>query len=146
MYVNVGSHPGNLEGRPAWLEAYGCMPGVRIEREIMLNTYNKISSDYNYWERWIWGCDFPMFPMSASRLGKPEDAIEWLLFDTHRNTYLANMANIGGTTPYFPANGGLLWAIAMMCAGWDGAPDHHAPGFPDNVQWTVKCEGLNPAL
>ncbi|MFA5817221.1 MAG: hypothetical protein WC865_16570 [Bacteroidales bacterium] len=37
------------------------------------------------------------------------------------------------------------WA-AMMAAGWDGAPDKNAPGFPDNGQWVVKWEGLKRAL
>jgi hypothetical protein len=41
-------------------------------------------------------------------------------------------------------NGGLLTAVAMMAAGWDGAPDIYAPGFPKNEYWKVKWEGLNP--
>ncbi len=48
--------------------------------------------------------------------------------------------------PYFPGNGGLLYAVAMMAAGWDGAPDVHAPGFPQDGSWTVKWEGLKKAL
>jgi hypothetical protein len=39
---------------------------------------------------------------------------------------------------------GLLTAIAMMAAGWDGAPQRHAPGFPDNGRWQVRWEGLKP--
>jgi len=35
---------------------------------------------------------------------------------------------------------------AAMAAGWDGAPDKNAPGFPDNGQWVVKWEGLKRAL
>ncbi|MHC4884252.1 MAG: hypothetical protein ACYTGH_04115 [Planctomycetota bacterium] len=27
-------------------------------------------------------------------------------------------------------------------AGWDGAPERPAPGFPDNGQWTVRQEGI----
>jgi hypothetical protein len=30
-----------------------------------------------------------------------------------------------------------------MAAGWDGAPDRHAPGFPENGQWTVSWENLH---
>jgi hypothetical protein len=52
----------------------------------------------------------------------------------------------GGPYPYFPANGGLLYAIALMAAGWDGAPNIPAPGFPnDGVSWKVRYEGLNKA-
>jgi len=36
--------------------------------------------------------------------------------------------------------------VAMMAAGWDGAPDKNAPGFPDDGSWTVRLEGLKPAL
>lgn len=36
--------------------------------------------------------------------------------------------------------GGLLYAVAMMSAGWDGAPDKPAPGFPDDESWIVKYE------
>ena len=37
-------------------------------------------------------------------------------------------------------------ATAMMAAGWDGAPaGKNAPGFPDDGNWVVKWEGLNPA-
>jgi hypothetical protein len=34
----------------------------------------------------------------------------------------------------------------MMAAGWDGAPARPAPGFPDVGRWTVRWEGLKPAL
>ena len=30
----------------------------------------------------------------------------------------------------------------MMAAGWDGAPDGDAPGFPRDGSWTVRWEGL----
>lgn len=54
-----------------------------------------------------------------------------------------------------PASGGLLYAVAMMAAGWDppsqgygaagGGPDKHAPGFPDDGSWVVKWGGLKKA-
>ncbi len=31
---------------------------------------------------------------------------------------------------YLPGNGGLLTAVAMMAAGWDGAPDVASSGIP----------------
>lgn len=30
----------------------------------------------------------------------------------------------------------------MMAAGWDGAPDRPAPGFPADGTWKVHTEGL----
>jgi hypothetical protein len=44
---------------------------------------------------------------------------------------------------YLPGNGGLLTAVAMMAAGWDGGPDVPAPGFPRDGRWTVRSEGLS---
>ena len=29
-----------------------------------------------------------------------------------------------------------------MAAGWDGAPEGHAPGFPADGRWQVRWEGL----
>ena len=46
---------------------------------------------------------------------------------------------------YLPGNGGLLYAVAMMAAGWDGAPDRSSPGFPDDGSWVVNWEGLKKA-
>jgi hypothetical protein len=45
----------------------------------------------------------------------------------------------GGPFPYFPSNGALLTAVAMMAAGWDGSKGV-APGFPKNGMWLVKYE------
>jgi hypothetical protein len=44
---------------------------------------------------------------------------------------------------YFPSNGGLLLAVGLMAAGWDGesAPQ---PGFPKDGRWMVRSEGLRP--
>jgi len=88
-----------------------------------------------------------MVAMCAARLGEPERAIDALLLDTPKNKYRLNGHNHQrpGLTIYLPGNGGLLYAVAMMAAGWDGAPHQPSPGFPANGQWTVRCEGLRPA-
>lgn len=44
---------------------------------------------------------------------------------------------------YFPSNGSLLAAVAMMAGGWDGSKGP-APGFPKDGKWTVKAEGFKP--
>lgn len=41
---------------------------------------------------------------------------------------------------YFPSNGGLLLAVALMAGGWDGQGGL-APGFP-RKGWKVRAEGL----
>ena len=59
------------------------------------------------------------------------------------NTYLNDGHNYqdGRLTIYLPGNGGLLAAIAMMCAGYDGSTVPN-PGIPKNGKWKVKWEGL----
>ena len=102
------------------------------------------------WETWhwdrTWGWDCPWMAMAAARVGEPRLAVEALLKDTARNRFDERGINLGGPCPYLPGNGGLLYAIAMMAAGWEGAPDKPAPGFPDDGSWCVKWEGLKPAL
>jgi protein-glucosylgalactosylhydroxylysine glucosidase len=81
--------------------------------------------------------------MAAARMGKPQLAVEILLKDIKKNSYTVNGIN---DCWYFPGNGGLLYAVAMMAAGWNGAPDKNAPGFPDDGTWVVKWEALKKAL
>jgi hypothetical protein len=45
---------------------------------------------------------------------------------------------------YFPSNGGLLLAVALMARGWDGQAGA-ALGFP-KIGWKVRTEGLLPSL
>jgi hypothetical protein len=144
-YVEVESYPDNWTGRPALLEAFGCMPGVRVQRGPMEKTFQKVAGNLGAWK--LWGCDFPMFAMTAARLGKPKAAVDMLLVDHARNRYLPNghMPQGRRLEAYLPTNGGLLWAVALMAAGWDGGPAGHAPGFPANGQWIVRWEGLHPA-
>ena len=86
--------------------------------------------------------------MTAARVGRPDLAINALLMDVQKNIYLFNGHNYqdGRLTIYLPGNGGLLTAAAMMAAGWEGAPQIHAPGFPQDGNWIVKYEGLRPTL
>ena len=81
--------------------------------------------------------------MAAARVGRPDIAIDALLLDVQKNTYLNNGHNYQSERLplYLPGNGGLLTAIAMMAAGWDGSPNVHAPGFPQNG-WKVNYENL----
>jgi hypothetical protein len=85
--------------------------------------------------------------MSAARNGDVNQAIEWLLHPLFEFDDVG--MPIGGVrvpTPYFPGSGALLYAVAMMAAGWDGSHGHgNAPGFP-NQNWTVRVEGLSKAL
>ena len=122
----------------------GILPGIKADRETMRRTLHKIMTDWDWQSTWGW--DFPMIAMTAARLGEPDIAINILLKDTVKNTYLVNGHNyLSDRLPiYLPGNGALLTAISMMAAGWDGAPDTHAPGFPKDGRWDVKWENLRP--
>ncbi len=82
--------------------------------------------------------------LTAARLGEADTAINTLLMDTPKNSYLINGHNYKDQylPIYLPGNGSLLATVAMMAAGWDGAPAIHAPGFPQDGTWTVSWEGL----
>ena len=83
--------------------------------------------------------------MSAARVGEPELAVEAFFVDTVKNTWLPNGHNYQrpNLPLYLPGNGGLLLAVAMMAAGWDGCPPVQAPGFPQDGSWEVAVEGIH---
>ena len=130
---------------PAVLGALSFVPGPQIDPTTMRNTLDWIWQNWNWPGTWGW--DYPMLAMTAARLGEPERAIDALLLNTPKNHYGLNghVYQRPNLTIYLPANGGLLYATALMAAGWDGAPKRHAPGFPNNGQWTVRWENLRVA-
>jgi hypothetical protein len=129
---------------PSMLGAYGVLPGDGVDRETMRRTLFKTMKEWK-WDQ-TWGWDYPMTAMTAARLGETGVAVEALLMQTEKNRYLPNGHNWqrANLPCYLPGNGGLLYAVAMMAGGWQGAPRKHAPGFPDT--WTVGSEGLNTSL
>lgn len=131
---------------PALIGAYGMLPGDGVDIPTMQRTLDKVEQVWQFHETWGW--DFPMLAMTAARLGKPEKALDYLLSYATEFAFEDHGFVGGGRAPfpYFPGNGGLLYAVAMMAAGWDGAPDVHAPGFPQDGSWIVKWEGLKKAL
>ena len=86
-----------------------------------------------------------MTAMNAVRVGEPEKAIDALMMNKRTNTYLKNGHNFQDNRlrVYLPGNGGLLTAVALMCAGWDGCETEN-PGFPKNGLWDVRWEGISP--
>ena len=127
---------------PSVLAAFGVMPSTgQVNNTLMKNTFNWIWNDWSWKDTWGW--DFPMTAMSATRLNMPEKAIDALLMNVQTNTYLPNGNNYQDDRLriYLPGNGGLLTAISMMTAGYDGATQA-MPGIPKNEKWKVKWEGL----
>ncbi|WP_394707655.1 hypothetical protein [uncultured Bacteroides sp.] len=128
----------------AVLGALGILPMNKlIRKDYMKNTLHWIWDHWN-WDK-TWGWDYPMTAMNAARLGEPEKAVGALLMDKRTNTYLVNGHNYQDERLriYLPGNGGLLTAVAMMCAGWDGCTVKN-PGFPKDGTWNVRWEGLTP--
>ncbi|WP_300725288.1 hypothetical protein [uncultured Bacteroides sp.] len=129
----------------AVLGAVGILPynENQVNLDYMKNTLHWV------WNKWswnkTWGWDYPMTAMNAARLGEPDKAVGALLMDKRTNTYLVSGHNYqdGRLRIYLPGNGGLLTAVAMMCAGWDGC-DGVNPGFPKDGRWNVRWEGLKP--
>ncbi|MFS0725776.1 glycoside hydrolase family 65 [Paenibacillus sp. 1P07SE] len=103
---------------PSMVGALGLLPGSLVDKTVMKNTLLKVKDCWE-WDS-AWGWDFPMCAMTAARLGEPELAVDFLLLDAKKNTYLPNGHNYQrpGLSAYLPGNGGLLAAVAMMAAGW----------------------------
>ncbi|WP_020619457.1 hypothetical protein [Paenibacillus daejeonensis] len=136
---------------PSMVGALGLLPGTLVDKTVMKNTLLKVKDSWE-WDS-AWGWDFPMCAMTAARLGEPALAVDFLLMEATKNTYLPSGHNYQrpGLSAYLPGNGGLLTAVAMMAAGWaDGAEatqgiNQGGPGFPSEG-WNVRWEGLKPWL
>jgi protein-glucosylgalactosylhydroxylysine glucosidase len=136
------TNPEYRTDHPSVFAALGVMPATgQVDNAIMQNTFDWIWKNWTWRDTWGW--DFPMTAMTATRLGMPEKAIDALLMPIQTNTYLPNGHNYQDERLriYMPGNGGLLTAIAMMVAGYDGAKEL-MPGIPKNGLWKVKWEGL----
>lgn len=127
---------------PSVLGAFGMLPETTLlDKTIMKNTFKLVWDTWS-WDK-TWGWDFPMTAMSAARLNLPERAIDALFMNVRTNTYLKNGHNFQDERLrlYLPGNGGVLTAVAMMCAGWDGSTTEN-PGFPKDGSWKVQSEGF----
>jgi hypothetical protein len=128
---------------PVVLATYGFLPATKgLDTARMAVTYRWIEENWDWPSTWGW--DYPLVAMSATRLGLPQKAVDALLMPEKKNTYLSNGHNFQDDRLrlYLPGNGGLLSAIALMCAGYDGGPGPN-PGFPQDGKWRVHWEGLN---
>lgn len=142
--VNTYSDVRFTSDHPAVLGAVGMLPmSSLVRKDYMENTLSWIWEHWN-WDK-TWGWDFPMVAMNAARMGNPEMAVAALLMDKRTNTYLVSGHNYQDERlrVYLPGNGGLLTAVAMMCAGWDGCTTPN-PGFPKDGKWNVVWENLAP--
>lgn len=146
VYTAIETAPYTIrQDHPSMVAALGVVPQTPlIDPNLMARTLDGVMQDWDWPSTWGW--DYPMLAMTAARLGEPEQAIDALFIDAQKNRYLANGHNYQSARlpVYLPGNGGLLTAVAMMAAGWDGCPDRPSPGFPDDGRWNVRWEGLRP--
>lgn len=126
---------------PGLTGAYGMLPGDGVDKEVFARTMDKVAATWNFDRTWGW--DFPMMAMAAARSGKQEEAINYLLHPSGGFQFDEHGLATGGPFPYFPSNGGLLSAVAMMAGGWDGSTGL-TPGFPKDGNWTVRAENFVP--
>jgi len=138
----VGRVPKYLDrGHPDPIGGFAFVPFVEgVDSQIAADTVRHIEKTWNWGTCWGW--DYPWSAMAAARTGQPDLAVDLLLSEAKKNSY--SVRGINGDW-YFPGNGGVLYAEAMMAAGWDGCPERDAPGFPDDGQWNVRWEGLKKA-
>lgn len=119
---------------PDMVGVYGMLPPIEtVNPRTAHDTLCKV------WQTWqkdrIWGWDFPWIAMCATRTGEPEIAVEAMLSGDIDIIGASGM----GSYPYLPANGGILFAAAMMAVDRDG---QSAPGFPKDGKWTVHAENI----
>lgn len=141
---------------PSMLLSYGFLPPdttrqnenatskTYVSPDIIKNTLKKVFSSWDFESMWGW--DFALMAMTAVRLGEKETAIDILLKETPKNTYVAsgnNYQKLRNDLPlYLPGNGSLLLAVALMTAGYEGC-EEDLPGFPKNGQWVVEYENIS---
>jgi hypothetical protein len=149
IYLSAESAPDSYTNlpfysdHPAVFGALGFLPESRVVNKKTMNaTFDYIWDHWN-WKK-TWGWDFPLVAMTATRLGRPDKAVDALFMDIPTNTYLANGHNYQDKRLrlYLPGNGGILAAVAMMCAGYEGCESEN-PGIPKDGKWKVKWEGLS---
>ena len=128
---------------PSMLAMYGVLDSEKVNKKIMSATLDKVLEVWD--KKTFYGWDFPMMAMTACRLGRFADAVDLLLMDSPKNTYMENgynrMVGDDALPLYLPGNGGLLLAVAMMAAGYG---DKKGLSFPDG--FNVKVEGISPYI
>lgn len=149
-YVPLYDENGNIRSRVSGtstenLLAYGMLPANRLfNEENMLKTLESANERWG-WTRGNFSWNYPSLALNATRLGRPDIAVRAVNMNGRSDLLLPSGNNYRSTTlrMYLPGNGGILLAVGMMCAGWDGCTEEN-PGFPKDGTWDVRWEGLKP--
>ena len=142
VYPAIGIPPWTTRvDHPSMLAGLGFTPETGIlDKHLMEATLLDVHREWEWGSTWGW--DYPMMAMTAARVGRPDLAVQSLLVNEAKNTYLPNGHNwqTSELPAYLPGNGGLLAAVALMAAGWENGPAR--PGF--DSRWKIEFEGIMP--
>jgi len=121
---------------PSMLFGCGFIPNEHMKPDIVLNTFEKVKRCWDF--STMWGWDFAFIAMALAAIGRREEAVDMLLMDTAKNSYVTSGNNYqrgrADLPLYLPGNGSLLFAVAIMLAN---------NGFPQDGSWDVKAEGFS---
>lgn len=121
---------------PSMLFSSGFIPRNYVNPDIMSKTFDKVKQCWDFSSMWGW--DFSFMAMTLAMLGRYGEAVDILLMDTAKNSYVASGNNYQkGRTDlplYLPGNGSLLFAVAVMLAG---------NAFPQDGLWDIEFDGIS---
>ncbi|MCL2179791.1 MAG: hypothetical protein FWB83_01560 [Treponema sp.] len=122
---------------PSMLGMYGILNSEKVNSGLMSATLDKVLKAWD--KTTFYGWDFSMMAMTACRLGRFKDALDILLMDSPKNTWLENGHNMqkgdDALPLYLPGNGGLLLAAAMLACTYE-----NTPGFAND--FVIKKERI----
>jgi hypothetical protein len=158
----------------SFLMPLGWLPGRDVDKPTMRRTLERMKRDWDLRQTWGWdypmmamtaarlgapqeAVDWLFFDARNNRFGKT-GMTPRVHFDAHAAHFVPTATGAGAQSgagqdgpgyqraaeTYFPSNGGLLLAVALMAGGWDGQAGA-APGFP-KTGWKVRSEGILPSL
>jgi hypothetical protein len=137
LYIAHQNCPDTFEkyakDHPSMLFGYGFIDSG-VDKNIMAETMDKVLKCWDFESMWGW--DFALMAMTLTRLGRIEEAVDILLMNTPKNSYVTSGNNFQRGREdlplYLPGNGSLLFALPMMLAKL-------------NDDWKVIVEGIYEA-
>jgi hypothetical protein len=158
----------------SFLMPLGWLPGRDVDKATMRRTFERMKRDWDLRQTWGWdypmvamtaarlnlpeeAIDWLFFDAKNNKFGT-SGMTPRVHLDAHAAAFVPTATGAGAQVDagpdgpgyqraaetYFPSNGALLLAVALMARGWDGQTGN-APGFP-KTGWKVRAEGLLPSL
>jgi hypothetical protein len=152
----------------------GWLPGRGVDKPTMRRTLDRVMRDWDLRQTWGWdypmmamtatrlgapeeAIGWLFFDAKNNQFGT-SGMTPRVHLDAHAAAFVPTATGAGAQVEagpdgpgyqraaqtYFPSNGALLMAVALMAGGWDGHTGS-APGFP-KTGWKVRAEGLLPSL